>query len=136
MFAPSLVTGRLIQRFGVLTIMLIGVALNLACVAIALAGVDVPHFFGALVLLGVGWNFLFIGGTALLAESVRPEDRARAQGANDLAIFLTMAVSSFSSGVIVERDGWQTLNYAAAPFVCVVGVAIIWLAVKRRARTA
>ncbi len=136
MFAPSLVTGRLIERFGVLTIMLVGVALNLACVAIALAGVDVPHFLGALVLLGVGWNFLYVGGTALLAESVRPEDRARAQGTNDLAIFLTMALSSFSSGVIVERDGWQTLNYAAAPFVCAVGVAIAWLYMKRRARAA
>lgn len=136
MFAPSLVTGRLIERFGVLTIMLVGVVLNLACVAIALAGVDVPNFVGALVLLGVGWNFLYIGGTALLAETVRPEDRARAQGANDLAIFLTMALSSFSSGVIVERNGWQMLNYAAAPFVAFLGVAILWLHVKRRARAA
>jgi MFS family permease len=136
MFAPSLVTGRLIQRFGVLAVMLVGVALNLACVGIALAGIDVPHFLGALVLLGVGWNFLYIGGTTLLAESVRPADRARAQGANDLAIFLTMALSSFSSGVIVERDGWRTLNLAAAPFVGVVGVAIVWLYLKRRVRAA
>jgi MFS family permease len=136
MFAPSLVTGRLIERFGVLVIMLVGVALNLACVAIALAGIDVPHFLGALVLLGVGWNFLYVGGTTLLAESVRPQDRARAQGANDLAIFLTMALSSFSSGVIVERDGWRTLNLAAAPFVCFVGIAIIWLYLRRRARPA
>ena len=88
------------------------------------------------MLLGVGWNFLYVGGTTLLAESVRPEDRARAQGANDLAIFLTMALSSFSSGVIVERDGWRTLNLAAAPFVCFVGLAIVWLYVKRRTRTA
>jgi MFS family permease len=136
MFAPSLVTGRLIERFGVLAVMLVGVVLNLACVAIALAGIDVPHFLGALVLLGVGWNFLYVGGTTLLAESVRPQDRARAQGANDLAIFLTMALSSFSSGVIVERDGWRTLNLAAAPFVCFVGLAIVWLYVKRRARPA
>ena len=127
MFAPSLVTGRLIQRFGVLVIMLIGVVLNLACVAIALAGVDVPHFMGALVLLGVGWNFLYIGGTTLLSETIAPADRARAQGSNDLAIFVTMALSSFSSGVIVERDGWRTLNLAAIPFVALVGVAILWL---------
>ena len=136
MFAPSLVTGRLIERFGVLAVMLVGVVLNLLCVAIALGGIDVPHFLGALVLLGVGWNFLYVGGTTLLAESVRPQDRARAQGANDLAIFLTMALSSFSSGVIVERDGWRTLNLAAAPFVCFVGLAIVWLYVKRRARPA
>ena len=72
MFAPSLVTGRLIQRFGVLVVMLVGVALNLACVAIALAGIDVAHFLGALVLLGVGWNFLYIGGTTLLAKRCAP----------------------------------------------------------------
>jgi MFS family permease len=131
MFAPSLVTGRLIQRFGVHAILLVGVVLNLACVGIALGGVDVPHFLGSLVLLGVGWNFLYIGGTTLLAESVRPADRARAQGANDLAIFVTMALSSFSSGVIVERDGWQTLNIAAVPFVLVVGVAVLWLRARR-----
>lgn len=136
MFAPSLVTGRLIQRLGVLTVMLVGVALNLACVVIALGGVDVPHFLGALVLLGVGWNFLYIGGTTLLAEAVRPADRARAQGVNDLAIFVTMVLSSFSSGVIVERDGWRTLNVAAVPFVLFIGVAIAWLAVKRRVRSA
>jgi MFS family permease len=110
--------------------------LNLACVAIALGGDDVPHFLGALVLLGVGWNFLYIGGTTLLAEAVRPADRARAQGVNDLAIFVTMVLSSFSSGVIVERDGWRTLNVAAVPFVLFIGVAIAWLAMKRRVRSA
>jgi MFS family permease len=136
MFAPSLVTGRLIQRLGVLVVMLAGVGLNLACVAIALGGDDVPHFLGALVLLGVGWNFLYIGGTTLLAEAVRPADRARAQGVNDLAIFVTMVLSSFSSGVIVERDGWRTLNVAAVPFVLFIGVAIAWLAMKRRVRSA
>ena len=136
MFAPSLVTGRIIQRFGVLKVMLVGVGLNLACVAIALGGIDVPHFLGALVLLGVGWNFLYIGGTTLLSEAVIPADRARAQGINDLAIFVTMALSSFSSGVIVERDGWRTLNVAAIPFVLAVGLAIVWLAFHRRRRMA
>ena len=136
MFAPSLVTGRIIQRFGALKVMLAGVGLNLACVAIALGGIDVPHFLGALVLLGVGWNFLYIGGTTLLSEAVRPADRARAQGVNDLAIFVTMALSSFSSGVIVERDGWRTLNLAAIPFVLAVGLAIVWLSFRRRRRVA
>lgn len=134
MFAPSLVTGRIIQRFGVLAVMLAGVALNLACVAIALAGVDVSHFLGALVLLGVGWNFLFIGGTTLLSEAVRPDERARAQGINDLTIAITMVLSSFSSGVIVERDGWRTLNLAAIPFVLVAGFAIGWLSFRRQKR--
>ena len=131
MFAPSFVTGRLIQRFGVIAVMHAGVALNLGCIGIALAGIDVPHFFGALVLLGVGWNFLFVGGTTLLAESVRPAERARAQGMNDLFIFLTMAASSFSAGVIVEADGWRTLNLVAIPFVLAVGVALLWLSARR-----
>jgi MFS family permease len=132
MFAPSLVTGRIIQRFGVFSVMLAGVALNLACVAVALAGIDVPHFLGALVLLGVGWNFMYIGGTTLLSEVVSPADRARAQGVNDLAIFLTMVLSSFASGVIVERDGWRTLNLAAIPFLLAVGAAIVWVARRQR----
>ncbi|HEX6277733.1 MAG TPA: MFS transporter [Polyangiaceae bacterium] len=131
MFAPALVTGRLIQRFGVFHVMLAGVALNLACVGVALAGADVPHFLGALVLLGVGWNFMYIGGTTLLSEVVRPADRARAQGMNDLAIFVTMVLSSFASGVIVERDGWRTLNLAAVPFLLAAGGAIVWVAARR-----
>ena len=88
MFAPSFFTGSLIKRFGVLKVMMGGVGLNLACVAIALAGIDVANFWLALLLLGIGWNFLFIGGTALITETYRPEERAKAQGANDLAIFI------------------------------------------------
>jgi MFS family permease len=136
MFAPSLVTGRLIQRVGLVPVLLAGVVLNLACVGIALSGIDVPHFLGALVLLGVGWNFLYIGGTTLLSEVVRPGDRARAQGFNDLSIFVVMVLSSFSSGVIVEGDGWRMLNLAAIPFVVSVGLAVLWLGVRRRSAAA
>ncbi|MCX7892838.1 MAG: MFS transporter [Burkholderiales bacterium] len=132
MFAPSFFTGGLIARFGVLQVMLAGVVLNLVCVAIALAGVDVANFWAALVVLGIGWNFLYVGGTALLTEAYRPVEKARAQGANDLAIFLTMATSSFSSGLILERNGWQTLNYLAIPFILAVGVAVVWLMGRRR----
>jgi MFS family permease len=132
MFAPSFVTGDLIRRFGVLNVMLWGVAVTLACIAIALAGVAVAHFWWSLVLLGVGWNFVFIGGTTLLTETYRPAEKAKVQGTNDLLIFLTMATSSFSSGMILERNGWQTLNYAAIPFVAAIGIAVIWLMTKRR----
>ena len=132
MFAPSFVTGDLIRRFGVLNVMLWGVVLNLVCIGVALAGVEVAHFWWALVLLGVGWNFMFIAATALLTETYHPAEKAKAQGLNDLVIFITMAISSFSSGMILERNGWQTLNYAAIPFVAAVGVAAVWLTVKRK----
>jgi MFS family permease len=99
---------------------------------VALAGVEVANFWWSLVLLGVGWNFLFIGATALLTETYHTAEKAKAQGANDLFIFLTMATSSFSSGMILETNGWQTLNYAAIPFVLAMGVAVLWLATKRR----
>jgi MFS family permease len=132
MFAPSFVTGNLIKRFGVLNVMLAGVVLNFACVGIALAGVDVPNFWAALVLLGVGWNFLYIGATTLLTETYRPAEKAKAQGANDVFIFLTMATSSFSSGMLLEANGWQTLNYLALPFVAATGLAVVWLMTRRR----
>ncbi len=132
MFAPSFVTGSLIKRFGVLNMMLVGVLVNLVCIGVALAGVEVANFWWSLVLLGVGWNFLYIGATALLTETYHPPEKAKAQGANDLFIFLTMATSSFSSGMILETNGWQTLNYAAIPFVLAMGVAVLWLMTKRR----
>lgn len=132
MFAPSFVTGDLIRRFGVLNVMMAGVVLNVACVAIALAGVEVANFWAALVLLGVGWNFLFVGATTLITETYRPEERAKAQGANDLAIFLIMATSSFASGLVLEAKGWETLNYLALPFVAAVGLAVGWMMLRRR----
>ena len=89
MFAPSFVTGNMIKRFGLMTVMLAGVALNIVCVAIALSGVSVMHFWLALVLLGIGWNFMFVGATTLLTETHTPAERAKVQGVNDAAIFIT-----------------------------------------------
>jgi len=132
MFAPSFVTGALIRRCGLVTIMLAGVVLNLVCIAVAFTGVEVMHFWLALVLLGVGWNFLFVGATTLLTESHTPAERAKVQGVNDAAIFITMVVSSLSSGALFTLQGWQTMNAAAAPFLVLAGVALIWLAMRRR----
>lgn len=134
MFAPSFVTGALVKRLGLLTIMLAGVALNLACVAIALAGVEVANFWLALLLLGVGWNFMFVGATTLLTEAHSPAERAKVQGVNDAAIFLTMVVSSFSSGALFTLQGWQTMNLLAVPFIGLAGAAIVWLAWSNRRR--
>ncbi len=131
MFAPSLVAGSLIRRFGVLNIILVGALLNGASVAVALSGVAVAHFWLSLVLLGVGWNFMYIGGTTLLTETYRPEEKAKAQGANDLCIFVMMVMSSLTSGLLVSRAGWDRVNLFALPLLAVVAVATLWLAMRR-----
>ncbi len=136
MFAPSFFTGSLIRRFGVLSVMLAGVALEALCVGIALSGVLVANFWWALTLLGVGWNFLYVGGTTLLTECYRPSEKAKAQGMHDFLVFLTSATSSFSSGLLMNRNGWEMLNYAALPLLAVIGTAITWLALRQRAAVA
>jgi MFS family permease len=136
MFAPSFVTGRLMRTFGVLPMMLAGAVLNVICIFIALAGVAVANFWWSMVLLGVGWNFLYIGGTTLLTETYRPEERAKAQGANDQAIFIMMAISSFTSGMTVTTAGWERVNLMALPLIGAVGVALVWFALHQRAARA
>jgi predicted MFS family arabinose efflux permease len=133
MFAPSFVTGSLIKRFGVGTILLAGVALNVACVMIALSGVHVMNFWLAMMLLGVGWNFMFIGATSLLTESHTPAERAKVQGVNDAAIFITLVASSLSSGALFTLQGWEAMNRWALPVLALAGAAILWLARGRRA---
>jgi MFS family permease len=132
MFAPSFVTGPLIRRVGALPVMFAGALLNLAAIAVALSGISVAQFWWAMVLVGVGWNFLFIGGTTLLTETYRPEERAKAQGTNEQAIFITMTISSLSSGWTVTTAGWERVNLFALPLVAVVVVAIVWYALLRR----
>ena len=127
MFLPSFFTGGLIRRLGAIPVMLAGAALNVVCIVVALAGVAVANFWWSLVLLGVGWNFLYIGATTLLTETYRPEERAKAQGANEMAIFAMMAISSLSSGMIVTNAGWEKVNYAATPLIAVVILALVFL---------
>jgi MFS family permease len=133
MFAPALFTGALIGRFGALRIIAAGAALNVLAVAVALSGHGVAHFWWSLVLDGVGWNFLFVGGTALLTETYRPEERARAQGFNDLLMFALTAAASFASGLIMSASGWSAVNFAALPFIASALVASAWLALRRHA---
>jgi MFS family permease len=136
MFAPSFFTGPLIRRFGVVPIMLVGAALNLLCIGAALAGIAVMNFWWAMVLLGVGWNFLYIGGTTLLTDTYRPEERAKAQGLNDQSIFIVMVISSFASGMTVTIAGWDRVNLAALPLVALITAALVWFALHQRARAA
>ena len=133
MFAPSFFTGALIKRLGVLTVLFAGALLNIGAILIALSGIAVANFWWALVMLGLGWNFLYIGGTTLLLDTYRPEERARAQGANEFVVFCMMAISSFTSGLIVTNGGWEKVNLAALPLIGVVMVAIAWLWLTQRA---
>jgi len=133
MFAPSFFTGSLIRRFGVLKIMFTGVLLMLGCVAFALSGNDVMNFLGALFVLGVGWNFMFIGGTTLLTETYRPEEKNRVQGTNDFLVFATMATSSLASGALVTSRGWEMINLGALPLLVLVSAGILWLARQSKA---
>ncbi|MDD5333578.1 MAG: MFS transporter [Rhodoferax sp.] len=134
MFAPGFFTGHLIKRFGTLNIMSLGVALNAACIAVALSGVELQQFLVALFLLGVGWNFLFTGSTTLSLQTYTPEEKDRAQGALNFFVFATLALSSFSSGVLVTTSGWTLLNYGSLVLVTLTAAALLWLrSAKRRA---
>ncbi len=128
MFVPSFFTGRLIKRVGALPVMGVGAALNFACVAVALSGVEVMQFLVALFVLGVGWNFLYVGGTTLFTQTYRPEEKNRAQGVMDTCVFATMALSSFSSGALITTQGWTWLNLGSLVPITLVSLALLWLA--------
>ncbi len=127
MFLPSFFTGKLIKRYGVLPIMSAGLALNLFCVAFALSGDDVMHFFWALLALGVGWNFLYIGGSTLATQAWRPEEKTRAQAALDFCVYSTMTLTSFSSGALVTTGGWTSMNLGALLPLGLMAAALLWL---------
>lgn len=130
MFAPSFFTGSLIQRFTAEKVILAGVAIMAGCTAIALNGISVAHFWWSLVLLGLGWNFMFVGGSTLLTTTYRVSERAKAQGLHDLLVFGTTAASSFASGLILKANGWMMLNHVALPFIALSGVAVLWLMLR------
>jgi len=130
MYAPSFFTGHLIQRYGVLKIMFIGGLLAVGCVVANLLGNSVTHYWVGLILLGVSWNFLFIGGTTLLTETYRPEERGKAQALNDFVIFTTVAVASLTAGALQHNFGWQMVNLGVLPLIAVILLSILWLGIK------
>lgn len=132
MFLPSFFTGSLITRFGVLRIMLAGVALLAGHVLITLTGVGFGSFAGALVMLGVGWNFLYIGGTTLLTSTYTAAEKGRAQAINDMTIFAVGLACSFSSGGLLEAFGWQMLNVFLLPWLGLAALCLLWLGWRRR----
>jgi MFS family permease len=134
MYAPSFFTGALIARFGAPRIIALGLALLAGCGVVAIAGITLPHFWVALSLLGLGWNFGFIGATALLAGAHRPEERARVQGMNDFLVFGLVTVGSFSSGALMAALGWVAVNLSMVPPLVLAGAALGWLVLGRRSR--
>ncbi|MDP3897847.1 MAG: MFS transporter [Mesorhizobium sp.] len=137
MFAPSFVTGRLISRFGAETIVAVGIVLLIGCGVVALSGIELWQFWTALILLGLGWNFGFIGATAMVANAYRPSEKGKAQGFHDFVLFSTVAFASLMSGVAYNAYGWDLLNWIIFPFslICLAGLG--WLvAVQRNAAAA
>jgi MFS family permease len=137
MFLPSFITGSLIARFGVLKVMFTGILLLAAEVMFTWTGTGFASYASALVLLGVGWNFLYIGGTTLLTTTYTPPEKSRAQATNDMTIFAVGLASSFGAGGLLSVLGWETLNSLMLPWLAAAAVAILWLGARsRRARIA
>ena len=133
MFVPSFFTGSLIRRFGALPVMAAGVLLNALCIAVALSGVELMQFLVALFALGLGWNFLYIGGTTLFTQAYRPEEKTTAQAAMDTVVMATMTLTSLGSGALVTTQGWTWLNLGSIVPVLLTAAALVWLARRPRA---
>jgi MFS family permease len=135
MYLPALFSGRIVVRLGVHLTMLIGTLTMCGCVAIALAGGHaVAHYWWAMVLLGVGWNLLFVAGTTMLTRTYRPAERFRAQAVNELTVFGSQAVASLLAGVALAYVGWERLNLASLPLLVAMLASVLWLMVHRRTR--
>jgi len=133
MFAPSFFTGSIIKRFGVIKVIATGALLQAGAIGIALSGIDFLNFSAGLIVLGLGWNFMFIGGTTLLTEAYAPEEKAKVQAAHDFIVFGTVAMTAFASGVLHEKLGWSAVNLiAAVPISLAFVVAICYGTQVRR----
>ncbi len=132
MFAPSFVTGSLIARFGVERILLTGAILLIGTVLVANLGTSLAHFWVALVVLGVGWNFLFVGGSAMLSTVHGEAERGKVQGVNDLIIFTLVAIGSLMAGQLLHHLGWEVLNLTMLPLILLVVLATLWFSVKAK----
>ncbi|MCP4075918.1 MAG: MFS transporter [Gammaproteobacteria bacterium] len=127
MFAPSFFTGHLINRFGVERIIFIGGLLMLGCIGTNLIGTTLWHFWLALFLLGLGWNFMFIGGTTMLTKTYNEAEKAKTQALNDFSVFTTVTFASLGAGVLQHQLGWFMVNISVIPFILICLISILWL---------
>jgi predicted MFS family arabinose efflux permease len=132
MFVPSFFTGALLSRFGIERIMLLGFALMLGAAAIAVAGIGLTNFWSALALLGVGWNFAFIGATTMVTQCHRESERNTVQAFNDFMVFGAVALASFSSGKLLASVGWTMVNEVVFPILLLAGVLVLWSLLRAR----
>ncbi|HUF88256.1 MAG TPA: MFS transporter [Thermohalobaculum sp.] len=132
MYLPSFLTGPLIARYRSPRVIAAGLVLLGTGALVALAGIELVHFHAALILMGVGWNFGFIGATTMLAGAHLPEERARVQGLNDFLVMGLVTVASFSSGVLMSQIGWQAVNLAMVPFLALAAAGLVWLMLTER----
>jgi MFS family permease len=136
MFAPSFITGALISRFGTDRIAGCGLAIIAAGALVALSGITVGHFWTALVLLGIGWNFAFVGATALVTQCHRPNERNKVQAVNDFLVFGAMAIGSFSSGHLLASYGWNMVAEVVLPAVGAAGLLLVAVNLAGRRKAA
>ena len=136
MYGPSFFTGTLIARFGVERVTAAGLVLLFLAAMVGVAGTSVAHFWTNLVLLGLGWNFAFIGATTMVTQCHRPHERTAVQSLNDFLIFGSMAVSSFASGQLLAKFGWETVNEVVFPTVFIAAGLLVWLALRERRQPA
>ena len=136
MYGPSFFTGSLIARFGAPKVVAVGLLLEAAAATVGLSGITAMHFWSTLVILGIGWNFSFVGASALVLETHRPQERNKVQAFNDFLVFGMMAVGSFSSGQLLANYGWSAVNLVVYPPV-LLGLAVLTLAsfARRRRRS-
>ncbi|MEM9045005.1 MAG: MFS transporter [Pseudomonadota bacterium] len=132
MYIPSFFTGPLIARYGAPKIIFVGLALLAGAAVIGLTGIQLGNFYAALMMIGVGWNFGFIGATTMLASAHRPEERSRVQGVNDFLVFGTVTIASFGSGALLTGIGWHAVNIAVLPGVALAVLSLLWLMRKSR----
>lgn len=132
MYGPSFLTGRLIARFGKEKVTAFGLLLTALAAVVGLSGLSVAHFWITLILLGIGWNFGFIGATALVTDCYRPEERVKVQAANDFLVFGSVAVASFSSGGLLSAGGWTSVNWLVFPPVAIALALVAWQGLQRR----
>jgi MFS family permease len=126
MFAPGFVTGRLIQRFGAHRVIVAGGVLSIGCASMSVLAPTLVHFMLALATLGLGWNFMFVGATALLSTAHDANERVRAQAANDFIVFTTVTITAFTSGWMHNHSGWVAVNVTVIPFVLVAMGLVLW----------
>jgi MFS family permease len=132
MYVPAFITGHLITRYGVNSILIVGALLCAASIVVHLSGVSFLNFLSGLVLVGVGWNFLFTGGTTLLTETYTLEEKAKVQGLNDFFIWGTISIGAVTSGAVQQSIGWNAVNLVMAPLVIIVLLTTLWLRFSAR----